>query len=485
MKLEEYVQLGINKIGEPGGFGTVYEGTLIPSGEPVAVKILEPLSDTGLKPEELSPQEVAAQNLVRDLTLDHPFIVPIRGIFGIEDEQPRVVMPRYQGSVSSFFNERIKATEIVTTDERTLEVGGEDQLAWFMLASEMILNVGVALEYLHDGELVHHDVKEPNILLDYDPREENLWGILNNHKVGLADRGGKDLLYLIAGREAHLKGEVQAGSTSTLDQLTRLNTVTGIAQNRPQFRSVPEEQQHSLIDVFQLAKVARRLLSGFTSSAYSPGIGPGNDAFEDYIEANPLLWPELILCFEKGAPSRPIRTKDIGKKIYTSVTEFYNDFKKQLEMYFFIVPRSELPEAAREMLGVYTKHDAGFVVATPDRFLQLWYASRAESLTYDDVAEVGELYNWIKEGKGKIGSLYKNQNISVPKKGEHPLDTRLMERVEDCVKTIRDGYEKTVEREKISYKAELESADEQQRMGREQFEAATAALRNLEKPVPL
>ena len=128
-----------------GGSGVVYRGTHIPSGRPVAVKVLA--ADLALDPVTLRRFE---QEFAAACRLTHPNIV--RGLdFGIEKGVPFLVMELIDGQ---------------NLGQRVREQGPLEQSE----ALRLIIQIAEALRLAHDHKLIHRDVKPENILLATDGR---------------------------------------------------------------------------------------------------------------------------------------------------------------------------------------------------------------------------------------------------------------------------------------------------------------------------
>jgi serine/threonine protein kinase len=128
-----------------GGSGTVYHGTHLPSGRPVAVKVLA--AELSLDPVTLRRFE---QEFATACRLAHPNIV--RGLdFGVENGIPFLVMDLIDG----------KNLGQCVRDQGPLEQTE---------AIRLILQISEALALAHAHKLIHRDVKPENILLAADGR---------------------------------------------------------------------------------------------------------------------------------------------------------------------------------------------------------------------------------------------------------------------------------------------------------------------------
>src|SRR5438105_5499521 len=125
-------------IGE-GGFANVYLATDLELGRQVAIKVLE---TNWVKDKELSTR---FRNEARAAAaLDHPNILQIYD-FGVVKGTPYLVMPYISGGT---FADRMKQGPF-TLDE----IG-------FYLAQ-----IGSALDYAHQHNIIHRDVKPSNLLM--------------------------------------------------------------------------------------------------------------------------------------------------------------------------------------------------------------------------------------------------------------------------------------------------------------------------------
>jgi serine/threonine protein kinase len=132
-----------------GGMGSVFEGSHVGLGKPVALKVLH---------EHIAQSEAMRARFVREAqlaaTLSHPHVVNILDV-GVDGESAYLVMERLQGEDLASHLRRVK------------KEGVEAALAIF-------LPVASALAFAHDRGIVHRDLKPANIFLARDRHGEIL-----------------------------------------------------------------------------------------------------------------------------------------------------------------------------------------------------------------------------------------------------------------------------------------------------------------------
>ncbi|MEE8143098.1 MAG: serine/threonine-protein kinase, partial [Planctomycetota bacterium] len=153
-----------------GGMGQVFLSLDLESGEPVALKTLEPpLADADRRRFERE---------IRTLkTLDHPNIVSFRDV------------GRWNGSLF-YTMEYYRGTTLEEVLRARGRVSSAEELDWYL---QITIQIAEALDYLHKRRLVHRDIKPSNILLRAADSETNPeaaeWVKLKKVRAGLADFG--------------------------------------------------------------------------------------------------------------------------------------------------------------------------------------------------------------------------------------------------------------------------------------------------------
>ena len=124
-----------------GGMATVYHASHLETGQEVALKILH---------EQWSHDETIRKRFKLEAAigskLSHPAIVPIHD-YGVENERPFIVLKYMEGG--NLANEFAKHRPV------KLEV-----------TSKLLTVIGRALDYAHDKNIIHRDLKLENIMLD-------------------------------------------------------------------------------------------------------------------------------------------------------------------------------------------------------------------------------------------------------------------------------------------------------------------------------
>jgi len=171
-----------------GGMATVYEATDLPTGEPVAIKLLLP-EITLLVGAERFHQEI---RFLR--RLKHPNIVPV-----LESHETGPLlyytMPRIGGETLQQLIDRSGPLPL----ERTLRIARD---------------IATALDYAHGENILHRDIKPENILLDQERALVCDFGVAR--AIERASGGGLSSSGILIGTPEYMSPE-QARGDSTLD----------------------------------------------------------------------------------------------------------------------------------------------------------------------------------------------------------------------------------------------------------------------------
>lgn len=468
--MEGAICYGGQPLGE-GTFGRVYNGTYTSSGVEVCVKRLrhlrrEPYTTTKRDgtntTKEFSPHDCSITDRYNDLLLDHPFIIGTLGIDDIDGNEPYIIMPKYTTNGRDLLESKVKKTVFEDGEKSQAE-----QLAWFMIASEMILNVGDALVYLHDNGLPHLDVRLSNVLINVDTTK-SLVEMLEDYHVVLADRGGAELAYLAGGIEEPI---------SSLPEQTRecLTEAKTLGLKKPEVNpNIESKVRAEIIDIHQLAELARRLLSGEEASLLNlENLAKlKHSIYSEYMETNPFLWECPMKCIYSGLREK-ITQKNVDDGYNTSLRTFVDNFKQELQKYFIVVERSKIPEECKPKLGQYVNPKGGYFVMTPDRFVRIWYGLRKETLEPNDAEECKTITDYCVDNKSKKETNRKIKlsgglEITIPE--QHPSDNGYRERMHLEYKVIRESYNASI--------AERKSGLREKRGEKE------ALYKQLEKEIP-
>jgi tetratricopeptide (TPR) repeat protein len=164
-----------------GGMGEVYKARDLSLGRIVALKFLSPLmvgDDTAIRFFLREAQAAAA--------LNHPVIVTVFDI-GILDKRPFICM------------EYVHGTDLATrlTEDGALPVGH---------ALNLTIQLAIALDFAHQRNVVHRDIKPPNVI-------ETVDGVVKILDFGLAKaiEGDRKKSTLVAGTPEYMSPEQLAG----------------------------------------------------------------------------------------------------------------------------------------------------------------------------------------------------------------------------------------------------------------------------------
>lgn len=129
----------LEEVGQ-GGMSVVYRAVELGQDRVVAMKVLSPFVAQEPRFKARFDREVRLLHL-----MDHPNIVPILN-YGEELGQTYIVMPYYGGG----------------TMQDLIEEGGMD----LRQLGELLSDISAGLDYAHREQIVHRDIKPPNVLLN-------------------------------------------------------------------------------------------------------------------------------------------------------------------------------------------------------------------------------------------------------------------------------------------------------------------------------
>lgn len=335
------------------------------------------------EPHASSVRDAFYADRLRDMVLDHPYILPILRI-EIDKRGNEKIAALKAAPISTGVQEYDLGLQITMRACR-LSLAGDGVYreptllnlfdiykphlthpSWIAYVGEIILNLADAVAYLHDQGLAHLDITQRNVLVDAEPLEGKVDELFNKTRVYLADRGGKALTQ-------YCYALVQETNRDPSFTGADRNPRTKVESTRQMYGKstdsfTDEEVNHC--EVLMLGSLAATLLTGKVFGIGGTSVRSLDE--KQYVAKNSGLQKASSLIdvvrmtgleFDESGVYTP----------YTSVGTFITALKHALQQHFYVLPREALPRETQQQLGIGRQ---GYVVCTPERFVQLMYGGK-------------------------------------------------------------------------------------------------------------
>ncbi|KAJ7088668.1 kinase-like domain-containing protein [Mycena epipterygia] len=287
---------GLQKVGQQvaaGGFGDIWKGLV--RGQSVSVKIMRLFQDADV---EAVLKEFGREALIwRQLC--HPNLLPFFGLYYLENRLCLVSPWMENGNILQFLSKDSQSTDRIS----------------------LILDVALGLEYLHEEQVVHGDLKGINIL------------VTPSHRACIADFGLSSIVNAITLRFTHSTASARGGTTRyQAPELLRGESENHFGSDVYGFACVCYEiltGKAPFYEVFNDAAVMFKVLGGARPSC--PTSCSGTKSLDS-------LWELLQDCWKEEPETRPTAVQIVerlkGPLIQATTTQSTTDWDEKFTCKF-------------------------------------------------------------------------------------------------------------------------------------------------------
>src|SRR3989338_7061553 len=253
---------------------------------------------------------------------------------------------------------------------------------WIAYVGETTLNLADAVAYLRRQGIAHLDITPKNVLVDAQSLDGEVDELFEKTRVYLADRGGNwltEYCYAVV-PEAGLDDPTFTGKAQRHAK-TKVDFTATMYHGKKTSEFDENEVNHC--EIFMLGSLAATLLTGVPF-----GVERSVRSLDhsQYVSKNSGLKKAFSLI--DVIHTTGLEFGDDVYPPYTSIDAFITAFKTALQHHFYVVPRAALPRETQQRLGTGSQ---GYVVCTPERFVQLMYGGQ-RMLSLNECRALSQVY---------------------------------------------------------------------------------------------